>query len=101
MTDRHKDETALSHAVQALANSARAIAHGDSQPTGLEMLSIAIAGSGLDEPLGPSIRAGLAEIAQVLRENLGEIAHGIHRVATEISHLDWPPAGDDNDGDQP
>lgn len=65
-------------AVTRIVRAIRSIAAGDdSGPSGLEALSIALAGAGLGAPLGTAVERGLGEVAEALRAGLSEIAEAL------------------------
>ena len=63
----------------------RLIAEGTvSRPAGLEGVGIAIAGDGLDEPLGPALRETLGEFSERMHEAVRAVASALEDVAEAI-----------------
>lgn len=68
----------LGTGLHEIAGAIESISHGsDTGPTGLEMLSMSVAGDGLGSPIGPAIESGLTEIAEAISGGLSEIAQAI------------------------
>ncbi len=60
----------------AVAEAIRSISHGAvSGPTGLEMLSMALAGEGNRDNVASAIRDGFVMVAAAIAEGFGELAH--------------------------
>jgi len=78
---------ALITALGDMSESIRLIAHGRHEPTGLEALSMAVAGSNLEHPLGRAWENGCSELAAALREAGENLQAGLQAVATSISSL--------------
>lgn len=67
--------------IDQITKAIRLISHGESQPAGLEMLSMAIAGDGCYY----SLAGAIANHAEVTEHAAEQIASGLHAIAQAIS----------------
>ena len=73
--------------IDQLTKSIRLIAHGEAQPSGLEMLSMAIAGEGCYY----SLAGAIANHSEVTEHAAEQIASGLQAIANAISSLGEKP----------
>lgn len=79
----------ITAALQEIATAIRRVASGGGGgPDGIEALAIAVAGEGLEMPLGAAIsELRVADAASEIREGLDGVAHSIDGLARAVARI--------------